>query len=344
MTFRAIAFLIGLFALSLGGGPAQAQNVNLNCWNPNATSGLNQWLPCNATTPLQIAGSISASLGGFTPSASGARGTPLAVTTSDSSGNLPTGAVVVVANVGANPMYCNVNGAAATTSDQYISSSGGWFAFTIPAAVTTLHCIATGGSTTANTVGGAGLPTGTGGGGGGGGGGAITAATGSYASGALSSGSIVDVGTQADAACSTDTGTCTLIALQKRGNQNIAASVPAGTNPIGTVTGNVNVTPTNCSGTITSGGTAQNAFAAAATIHGFTIANMDSTAGSGEPLWISFTTTAAASTAASYPLSAPAATTFTGLSSFTSPLGLGMNTALSIVGATTGHKFSCVTW
>lgn len=126
----------------------------------------------------------------------------------------------------------------------------------------------------------------------------------------------------------------------------VQAPVPAGTNDIGNIGVHsvVNVTPTNCSGTITSGGTAQNAFAAAATIHGFTIANIDSTAGSGEVLWISFTTTAAASTAASYPLSAPAATTFTGLSSFTSPLGFGMNTALSIVGATTGHKFSCVTW
>jgi hypothetical protein len=118
----------------------------------------------------------------------------------------------------------------------------------------------------------------------------------------------------------------------------------AGTAAIGTVTGNVNVTPTNCSGTITSGGTAQNAIAATATIHGFTIANIDTSAGSGEPLWISFTTTAAASTAASYPLAAPTATTFAGLSSFTTPLGFGMNTALSVIAATTGHKFSCTYW
>ena len=130
--------------------------------------------PVDATHPMYVTGSFTASLGGFTPSASAARGTPLSVTTSDSSGNLPTGAVVVVSNVGANPMYCNVNGIAATTSDQYISASGGWFAFTIPAAVTTLHCIATGSSTTANMVGGAGLATGTGGGSGAGGSSAIT--------------------------------------------------------------------------------------------------------------------------------------------------------------------------
>src|SRR6185312_3489637 len=85
---------------------------------------------------VPITGTITASLGGFTPSASGARMRPLSVTTADSSGSLPTGAVVVVSNVGTtNPMYC----------------------------------IATGGTTTANGVGGAGLPTGAGGGGGGGG-------------------------------------------------------------------------------------------------------------------------------------------------------------------------------
>lgn len=105
-----------------------------------------------------------------------------------------------------------------------------------------------------------------------------------------------------------------------------------------------NVTPTDCSGTITAGGTAQNAIAASSTIHGFTIANIDSTTGSGEPLWISFTTTAAASTAGSYPLAAPTATTFAGFGSYSTPSGFGSNHAVSIIGVTTGHKFSCTTW
>jgi hypothetical protein len=109
---------------------------------------------------MYVQGTFSASLGGFTPSVSGARMTPLSVSTSDSSGTLPTGAVVVVTNVGTtNPMYCNVNGVAATTSDQLINP-GNWFPFTIPSGVTVLHCIATGNSTTANGLGGAGLPTG----------------------------------------------------------------------------------------------------------------------------------------------------------------------------------------
>lgn len=106
----------------------------------------------------------------------------------------------------------------------------------------------------------------------------------------------------------------------------------------------VNVTPTDCSLAITAGGVAQNAIAATATLHGFTIANIDSTAGSGEPVWFSFTTTAAPSTLASFPLSAPLATSFTGLSSFTTPFGFGTNAAVSVIAVTTGHKISCTRW
>ncbi len=184
----------GLLLFSLF--PAQAQNVTAKVIPTCGTETIpltpgNSWIRINQQGQLCVNASVSASTSPFTPGASGARGTPLTVTTSDSSGTLPTnGGAVVVTNVGANPMYCNVNAAAATTSDQYISAGGGWFNFGIPGGITTLRCIATGGSTTANMLGGSGLATGTGGGsGGGGGGGAITAASGSYASGAFSSGS-----------------------------------------------------------------------------------------------------------------------------------------------------------
>lgn len=92
-------------------------------------------------------------------------------------------------------------------------------------------------------------------GGGGGGGGAVTIASGAVASGAYASGSIasgalaagsgvdgwdVAEGARADAACGSDNGTCSLIALQKRGNQNLTtintsvnAAIPAGTAVIG---------------------------------------------------------------------------------------------------------------
>lgn len=120
----------------------------------------------------------------------------------------------------------------------------------------------------------------------------------------------------------------------------VSTPIPAGTNAIGKVEQSVNVTPTNCSGTVTAGGTAQNAFTAQTGLHGFTIANLDTS----EPLWISFTGTAAATATASYPLAAATATTFAGLSSYTSPPGFGINTALSVVAATTGHKWSCTWW
>jgi hypothetical protein len=103
-----------------------------------------------------------------------------------------------------------------------------------------------------------------------------------------------------------------------------------------------NVTPTDCSVTLTSGTVAQNAFTAGATKHGFTVANIDTT--HSEPVWISFTTTAAAGAVQSYPLASPTATTYAGLSSYTSPPGFGVNTALSVVAATTGHLISCTWW
>src|SRR5258706_12139554 len=107
-----------------------------------------------------------------------------------------------------------------------------------------------------------------------------------------------------------------------------------------TTQGAVNITLTDCSGTIAAGAAAQNSFTAASTRHGFTIANIDTT----EVLWMSFTTTAAASRTGSYPLSSATAVTLTGLSSFTSPPGMGINTALSVIAATTAHKFSCTVW
>lgn len=142
-----------------GGGGGGSVNIHDSAGNNLTSSG----------GALNVAGTFSATLGGFTPSSSGARMASLTVQVTDSSQTLPTGAVTVVSNVGTtNPMYCNVNGIAATVADQQISPSS-WFAFTIPATITTLHCIATGGTTTADGVGGAGLPTGAGGGGGGGG-------------------------------------------------------------------------------------------------------------------------------------------------------------------------------
>lgn len=106
-----------------------------------------------------------------------------------------------------------------------------------------------------------------------------------------------------------------------------------------------NVTPHDCSVTITTGGTAQNLNLPTSNpflIHGGVFANIDATHGSGEPVWFSFTATAASEAVGSYPLSAPTATTYTGLTSFYIPFGLNM--PISVLAATSGHKVSCTYW
>lgn len=148
------------------------------------------------------------------------------------------------------------------------------------------------------------------------------------------------LGTQADTVCGTATGTCTLQALIKFLNSATTSAIPAGTNSIGNVNLAVNVTPTTCGGTITTGGTAQNAHTAQSTLHGMTIVNLSTT----EVLWFSVTGTAAASGTGSLPLAPATATTFAGTASYTTPAGFGYNTALSVVAATTGHAWSCTRW
>ncbi len=119
----------------------------------------------DTTGKLCAAVSVSASVTGFPTTQT--TGTPISVTTGGVTGTLPAGTVVVASNVGTtNAAYCKL-GASATTSDQYIAPSGGWFAFTVGAA-TQLTCITSTSTTTVNMVGGSGLPTGTGGGSGGG--------------------------------------------------------------------------------------------------------------------------------------------------------------------------------
>lgn len=100
----------------------------------------------------------------------------------------------------------------------------------------------------------------------------------------------------------------------------------------------VNVTPVDCSGAIATGGTAQNAFGASSGRQGFQIQNLDTS----EPLWINLNGTAAASTAGSFALAAATATTFQNGGSYFSPFGF--NKALSVIAATTTHKYSCTSW
>ncbi len=99
-----------------------------------------------------------------------------------------------------------------------------------------------------------------------------------------------------------------------------------------------NYTPTDCSGTITTGGTAQTIIPANTGVAGFMITNIDTA----EPMWFRINGTAAGGTQGSYPLQAATATTFASPGSFYSAFGY--NTAITVVAATTGHKFSCTRW
>lgn len=104
------------------------------------------------------------------------------------------------------------------------------------------------------------------------------------------------------------------------------------------VQGAGNVRPIDCSGTIASGGVAQNLFSATNNLRGFFVMNLDTT----NPLCIAFNGTASCAAAGTYSLVPGGATTPGG--SFSSPLGFGTNIAPSVVGASTGHKYSCTKW
>jgi hypothetical protein len=132
------------------------------------------------------------------------------------------------------------------------------------------------------------------------------------------------------------TGSTTAVTQTTPSNLN-ATVVGTGTFATQTTAGPSNVTLTDCSGSLSTGGTAQNAFAAQTTLHGFQIMNLST-----DLMWVSFTTTAAAATAGSYPLNPGTSTSAGG--SYSTPYGLGTNHALSVVAATTGDKFSCTWW
>jgi hypothetical protein len=108
-----------------------------------------------------------------------------------------------------------------------------------------------------------------------------------------------------------------------------------------------NVTPSNCSISLTLGGTAQNIIAASTSLNGFTIANIDPITGGGEPIWLSFTGAAVAGATGSFPLASPSfgsTPAYANLASYTTPANFRTNGAVSVIAATTSHKVSCVQW
>lgn len=213
-------------------------------------NGSGQAVPCSLTVPLQIAGTFSATLGGFAPAGTFAT---LTATASSASVALPAGAVVMFQNTGTTAVSCTLGiGSATATASQNIVQPASWLALTV-GSNTFGACIDVTGSTS-NLValsGGTGLPTGAGGGGGSGGGGAVTAASGAYASGSIASGALA-VGAGADG---WDVGvgatTATAATVGSAGNVNaklrlmtsqldaiatsVAGAIPAGAAEIGNV-------------------------------------------------------------------------------------------------------------
>lgn len=136
-----------------------------------------------------------------------------------------------------------------------------------------------------------------------------------------------------------DSGTITTVSAITA----ISNALPAGTNVIGhvitdtgsttAVTGTVAIggnTITDGATTITAGGTAQTLFTPS---NGFAVYNPDPS----EDLWISITTTALANGTGSIRVPANGG-------GYESPLGAKITGAVSIVAATTGHKFTAMKW
>jgi hypothetical protein len=367
---RTMRAALAAFALALGCSSALAQSSfptaggsyvdghALMC--PNGSTdfqGRPVMIPCGgSSSPINISGSFSATLAGFQPTPSFSQ-----LAASDAASHavaVPSGADDVIQNTSANDAYCTVGATPTATSANILVAAKSSVPVHNGGAFAQIACISPSSTLAINIDGGVGLWTASGGGGGGGSGGG-----GPLGTQAISNSQAVNPATsslwtaaQGGAALSATNGlfsntlqgnavlsaTNGLFSNLLQGNAVLSAANPIFISPA--TSAGANVTLTACDGTITTGGTAQVAIAAQTTLHGFTIDNTDAASGSGEPLWVSFTTTAAASATGSHPLSAPTALTFAGMGSFTSPSGMGTNHAVSIVGATTGHKYGCFWW
>jgi len=278
-------------------------------------------VPVNSSNPLPISGSFSATLGGFSPN-----GTYTSLTATASSSVSTSlsglGTTVRFTNLGSGTVSCTFSTGSATgvVNNTQIGPSSS--VSRVIGTFTSVACIDQTGSSGSQLVileGGSGLGNDTGGGGGGGG--SSGAVFGPTAVGSAAANPPVLMGGTANG---TATGNVAVAEIKTAssavvGDPAVVVSDPMVASALNTgIRTPPNVTPTDCSGTISTGGTAQVAIAAQTTLHGFFIGNIDS-AHNDEVLWTSFTTTAAAQTAGSYPLAPPTATTFASFGSFTTP-------------------------
>jgi hypothetical protein len=160
-----------------------------------------------------VAGGGPTSLTNFVPSG---LSQGISATTTTTNAAIPAGANIIITNLGSVAAYVKMgtlNSVQATTSDLVVPPNFGWVELAV-GSNGYIAAITASGTTTLNVQSGSGLAVG---------------------STAASIASVGDIGLSADAACGSDTGTCSLIALFKRMNQNASAPAPAGTNHIGSV-------------------------------------------------------------------------------------------------------------
>ena len=207
--FRTGRFALALASLLFAAVPAAIAQVPDRVYGQSNglcdPDNVDNCLKPNPDGSLPVAGTFSASLGGFAPDGNYAS---LAVSTSSGNVALPNGSTVVIYNAGAVDAYVALgsNGVAATTGNDVVKA-GQSIALT-PGSNTYLAAVTAAGSTSLTLSGGSGLYTGVGGGGGGGSGGSVSATLGAFVDG-----SIVGIGAEADSAWSSGSGT--LIGISK---------------------------------------------------------------------------------------------------------------------------------
>jgi hypothetical protein len=244
MMRKLLAPLLAVLYWALAGLPAMGQQqVGLMCLNPNyssSTPGSPRFLACGATaagvsTPLVVSATVSASVTSLAPSGAAS----LAVTSSTGRVALPNAeASALVCNAGSVTVYYKLGTVAVTAATTDYPLLAGYCNGISVGVNTHIAAITSSGTSTLVLTQGTGLPVISGGGSGGGAGGAVT----------IADGADVAQGTTTDAACATDNGTCTELALIKRTNQRLTTlnttlgtPLQAGGN-IGTVTAVTSIT------------------------------------------------------------------------------------------------------
>lgn len=386
---RTMRAALAAIALALGCAGALAQSAfptpggsyvdghALMCPNGSADfQGRPIMIPCGGSgSPINVAGSFSATFTAGWVDGAGATGNPFTLTSTPTSVTLPSPFTnFIVQNTGAtNDMVCQPGAS--------ITNAG----ITVPAkqtiefltgASTQVTCSSASG-TTLSVRSGSGFYNGVGGGGGGGGGGsgplgvqaiansqavnpatsslwtvaqggsALSATNGIF-SNVLQSNAVISATNPLFFAPSTTAGMATAAnqevtaagtsAASAQAVQGVTNGVPQ---PMSITT--IIITPTDCS--VTATGSSQTVITSAVNLHKFTIANIDPTTGAGEPFWMSFTGAAVVGAKASYPSSAPIATTYSGMGSYTdiAPTGTVINENVTVI-ATSGHLISCTRW